>query len=179
MNKMDDLLNWGPLSLVRRNHGLEHATLNLLAKELPGQPFAGHSDSKGFWIIGEISTDKLLETVQSALQRMNAGESSLAVHANCGTNYVTAGVIAGSLAWLVSLGKADKFTKKLDRWPLMVTIVTAGYIAAMPLGPKVQARVSTSGTPGNLVVKQIVRYERAGRGLHRIMTEDKPVPVES
>lgn len=166
------ILNWGPVSLVRRNHGLEHATLNLLAKEYPSRPFAGHSDHKGFWIIGDISTDKLLETVQEALKRMNAGENKLAIHANCGTNYVTAGVIAGTFAWLATLGNRNSFKKKLERWPLLITIITGAFIAAQPLGPKVQARLSTSGTPGDLRVRQIVRYERPGPTLHHILTAD-------
>lgn len=166
------ILNWGPVSLVRRNHGLEHATLNLLAKEYPSRPFAGHSDHKGFWVIGDISTDKLLETVQEALKRMNAGEKKLAIHANCGTNYVTAGVVAGTLAWLTTLGNRNSFKKKLDNWPLMITIITGSLIAAQPLGPKVQARLSTSGEPGNLKVRQIVRYERKGPTLHHILTAD-------
>jgi hypothetical protein len=172
------ILEWGPVSLVRRNHGLEHATLNLLAKELPSRAFAGHSDQKGFWIIGDVSTDKLLETVQDALRRMNAGEKNLALHANCGTNYVTAGVIAGTLAWLVTLVGGNTFKKKLDRWPLLMMIVTGSLIAAQPLGPKVQAKISTSGEPGNLKVRQIVRYERQGPVLHRILTADvAPEPL--
>ena len=172
------LLDWGPVSLVRRNHGLEHATLNLLAKELPTRVFAGNSDHKGFWIIGDVSTDKLLETVQEALRRMNAGEKLLAVHANCGTNYVTAGVIAGTIAWLATLVGGNTFKKKLDRWPLLVTIVTGSLIAAQPLGPKVQAKISTSGEPGNLKVRQIVRYERQGPVLHRVLTADvTPEPL--
>ena len=173
------ILEWGPISMVRRNHGLEHATLNLLAAEFPHVSFAGHSDDKGFWIIGEVSTDKLLEMVQQALKRMNAGEKKLAVHANCGTNYVTAGVIAGSFAWLATLGTANNFKKKLDRWPLLVMIVTGSLIAAQPLGQKVQAKVSTSGEPGNLKVKQIVRYERQGPTLHQILTADvAPIATE-
>lgn len=166
------ILDWGPISMVRRNHGLEHATLNLLAEEFPRVSYAGHSDDKGFWIVGEISTDKLLETVQQALKRMNAGETKLAVHANCGTNYVTAGVIAGSFVWLATLGTANNFKKKLDRWPALVMIVTGSLIAAQPLGQKVQAKLSTSGEPGNLKVKQIVRYERHGPTLHQILTTD-------
>jgi hypothetical protein len=158
--------------MVRRNHGLEHATLNILAREFPDRSYAGHSDSKGFWIIGDISTDKLLETVQQALKRMKAGESTLALHANCGTNYVTSGVIAGSIAWLGTLGNANSFTKKLNRWPLLVMIITGSLVAAQPLGKKVQARITTSGDPGNLVVKQITRYERNGPVLHRIFTND-------
>lgn len=178
MAEFNGLLNIGPLSMIRRNHGLEHATLNLLGKEFPHGSFAGHSDSKGFWIIGNISTDKLLETVQQALLRMKTGESSLAIHANCGTNYVTAGVIAGSLAWLATLGKADNFSKKLGKWPLLILVTTGALLAAQPLGPKVQEHITTSGAPGTLVVKQIVRYERQGPALHRILTADEAPAAE-
>lgn len=171
-------LNWGMVSLIRRNHGLEHATLNLLAKKVPDISFAGYSDPKGFWVVGNVSTDMLLETAQAALQRMKDGERSLAIHANCGTNYVTTGVIAATFAWLATLGSGNSFKKKLDRWPLLVMIITGSMIAAQPLGLKVQEHVSTSGEPGRLVIKQIVRYERSGPVLHRILTGDAPVQVE-
>jgi hypothetical protein len=164
-----NLLEWKPISLVRRNHGLEHATLNLLSKRLPGS-FAGHSDANGIWIIGNVSTDLLLETAQEALKRMNDGEHALAIHPYCGTNFVTTGVVAGSLAWLFTLGKANSLQKKIDRWSTLVLIITAGAILAHPLGFKVQEKVTTSGVPGNLVIKQIVRYEQKGPILHRILT---------
>ena len=172
MAELNKVLDWAPVSMIRRNHGLEHATLNLLAAEFPSCSFAGHSDSKGFWIIGEVSTDKLLETVQQALKRMKAGESDLALHTNCGTNYVTTGLIAGSVAWLGTLGNANSFSKKLNRWPLLVMLITGSLILAQPLGKKVQARISTASDPGNLVVKQITRYERKGPTLHRVLTTD-------
>jgi hypothetical protein len=171
------LLNWGPISLVRRNHGLEHAVLNLLAVSHPHQSFAGHSDSKGFWVVGRISTDVLLKTCQEALKRMKQGERSLAIHANCGTNFVTAGVLAGTMAWLATLRNPNNFKKKLDRWPLLVLIITGATMAAQPLGYKMQEKVSASGDPGNLVIKQIVRYERNGPSLHRILTADSAQPV--
>ena len=167
----NNLLNWGPVSLTRRNHGLEHATLNLLSKRQPGS-FAGHSDVQGFWIIGTVSTDLLIETVREALERLKNGEKALAIHPYCGTNFVTTGVIAGSLAWLFTLGKANSFKKKLDRWPLLVLVVTAGAMLANPLGFKMQEKFTASGDPGNLAIKQIVRYERNGPMLHRILTAD-------
>ena len=172
MSKFHELLNWGPVSAVRRNHGLEHATLNLLAVDLPRQPFSGHSDSKGFWIIGEIGTEQLLDTVNRALARMRAGERGLAVHPYCGTNFVTTGLIAGTLAWLAGLIGANNFKKKLERWPLIIMVVTAAAIFSRPLGPMVQARISTSGTPGALMVRQIVQYQRNGVTFHRITTRD-------
>ena len=166
-----NLLEWGPVSLTRRNHGLEHATLNLLSKRQSGS-FSGHSDSRGFWIIGTVSTDLLLETAQEALKRMNDGEHELAIHPNCGTNFVTTGVISGSLAWLFTLGRANSFKKKMDRWSLLVMATTVGAILANPLGFKVQEKITTSGYPGDLAIKQIVRYERNGPMLHRILTGD-------
>lgn len=171
------------ISLIRRNHGLEHATINLLAKKVPGVPFSGHSDQKGFWIVGNVSTDLLLETVQEALKRMKNGEHALAIHANCGTNFVTAGLLAGTLAWLGTLSTANNFKKKLDRWPLLVMLITCALVVAQPLGPKVQEKVTASGEPGLLTVKQIVRYERseiaANRPiLHRILTGDAPQKAE-
>lgn len=174
-------LNLGIISLIRRNHGLEHATINLLSKKFPNVSFSGYSDHKGFWIVGDVSTDALLETAQQALTRMKGGERGLAIHTNCGTNYVTAGLLAGSMTWLATLGGGNSFKKKLDRWPLMVLLVTGALIVAQPLGPKVQEHVTTSGEPGNLVVKQIVRYERnlPGRpNLHRILTGEVAPAVE-
>ena len=104
---LQNLLTWGPVSAVRRNHGLEHATLNLLSAELPRQAFSGHSDSRGFWIVGNIGTEQLLATVNRALERMRAGEKGLAVHPYCGTNFVTTGLIAGTLAWLTGLDRGE------------------------------------------------------------------------
>jgi hypothetical protein len=93
------------VSRIRRNHGLEHATMNLLSKKFPSVSFYGRSDAKGFWINGNVSTDLLLETVQEALNRLKGGEKTLAVHENCGTNFITAGIVAGTLAWLGTLGR--------------------------------------------------------------------------
>jgi hypothetical protein len=169
----NSILNFGIISLIRRNHGLEHATINLLSKKFPANSFSGYSDHKGFWIVGDVSTDALLETAQQALTRMKGGERKLAIHDNCGSNYVISGLIAGTLAWLGMLGTGNSFKKKLDRWPLLVLLVTGALIVAQPLGPKVQEHVTTKGEPGNLAVKQIVRYERdlPGRpALHRILT---------
>jgi hypothetical protein len=165
------ILNWGPVSLTRRNHGLEHATLNLLAMKQPGA-FTGHSDHRGFWIIGNVSTDLLLETVREALERLKSGEKSLAIHQNCGTNFVTTGLVAGSMTWLFTLGRASSFKKRANRWSTLVMVSTIAAVLAYPLGFKVQERVSVSGEPGNLVIKEIARYERQGPVMHRIKTLD-------
>jgi len=181
MSEFTSPLDWGPVSLIRRNHGLEHATINLLSQKYPSRSFAGHSDSKGFWLIGEISTDELAEVAQQALARMSAGEHGLAIHAHCGTNAVTTGVIAGGAAWLATLHTEKSWQKKLDRLPWLITLVTAAIIVSQPLGPKVQEKVTTSGTPGALAIKQIVRYERELQNrpvVHRVQTGDVKLATE-
>lgn len=181
MQSIPNPLEWGPISLVRRNHGLEHATLNLLNETYPHKAYSGYSDSKGFWVIGDISTDALYDAATKALDRMKNGEHHLAIHPNCGTNYVTAGVLAGTLAWLGTLGTAKSWKKKMDRWPYLVLLVTGAFIAAQPLGPKVQKNITTSGDPRDLVIVQITRYERQGPTLHRVVTgiakPDLPAPA--
>jgi len=170
MEKSTNLLNWGPISLVRRNHGLEHATLNLLSELYPQKAFSGYSDTKGFWVVGDISTDVLFSVVNKAIDRLHKGEKRLAIHANCGTNYVTSGLIAGTLAWLGTLGNANTFQKKTNRWSYLVVLMTGALIVARPLGPKVQEKITTSSDLGDLTVSQITRYERQGPTLHRIRT---------
>lgn len=173
-----NLLDWGPISLVRRNHGLEHATLNLLGELYPHKPFSGYSDTKGFWVVGDISTDVLFSVVNQALERLRNGEHALAIHANCGTNYVTAGVVAGTLAWLGTLGNAGSIRKKANRWSYLVMVITGALIISRPLGPKVQEKITTAGDPLDLTVSQITRYERNGPALHRILTAvTRPAPA--
>lgn len=168
-----------PISKVRRNHGLEHATINLLSKAHPDRAYAGHSDINGFWIIGNIDTEELTLTARDALARMNAGQHNLAIHAHCGTNAATTGVIAGSLAWLAMLGSGNSWKKRLDRLPWVIVLVTGAVILAAPLGPKVQEKVTTCGVPGGMHIVQVVRYQRGKIITHRVVTADElPVKLE-
>lgn len=166
-----ELLSFAPLSRIRRNHGLEHATLNLLARRFPGRPFAGHSNWSGFWIVGEASTEEIGAVVQEALQRLVDGEGELAVHANCGTNYVIAGVLAGSVAVLSMLGVGKRFRDKLERLPMAVTLATLALILAQPLGLLLQERVTTSGNPGSLRVVKIAPSRGGRLKIHRVFTQ--------
>ena len=88
----DSLLNAPTISRIRRNHALEHATLHILAQRFPGKPMAGHSNPRGFWILGDVPTEEIKSAVESALARLRAGESHLALHPNCGTNIAVAGM---------------------------------------------------------------------------------------
>jgi hypothetical protein len=160
------------LSRTRRNHGLEHATLNLLAKTNPGKPYAGHSDGGGFWILGEISTEVLSITVGEALGKLNAGQVDLAIHKNCGTNLLVSGFAAGlaGAAGMIGVGKRPR--DKFERVPVITLFSVIALIAARPLGPLLQRKVTTSGNPGNLKIYSISKHSLNGTPAHRIKTLD-------
>jgi hypothetical protein len=160
------------ISRIRRNHGLEHATLHVLARRFPNRPIAGHSDLGGFWIVGDIPTQDMELAVQEALQRLQNGETKLAIHPNCGTNFVTAGTLAGVVGALAMLGAGKRTRDKLERLPLAATLATAALMVAQPLGMLAQERLTTSGVPGELQVLEVKPVSRRGIKTHRVTTKE-------
>ncbi len=170
MSTMEALMNGQAVSRIRRNHGLEHATLHVLSEYHPRASLAGHSDIDGFWIVGNISTEALEDAVNTALHRLRSGEKELAVHPNCGTNFVTSGFIAGVAAWLGMLGGDKGMRSKLERIPIVISLTTIALFFAQPVGMMLQARVTTSGEPGNLNVTQVLATNQGRFPAHRILT---------
>jgi hypothetical protein len=162
-----------PLTAVRRNHALEHATLRILSLKHPRLNLAGYSDFRGFWVYGSLSTDALQEAVDEALSRLKAGEYSLAIHPTCGTNFVVSGMIAGSAAWLGMLGTRN-VKSNLERWPLVVVLTTLALIFSNPLGPKLQRVLTTEPRLGDLRVFEIIRLQRNRTPIHRVVTQCRP-----
>jgi len=160
------------ISRIRRNHGLEHATLHVLSRRYPKQSLAGHSDTGGFWMIGDVSIEDVYEAVEEALTRLRDGEKNLAVHRNCGTNFVTSGVLAGLAAVVAMFGVGRRTRDKLERLPLAMFFATLALIFSQPLGFLLQERVTTSAEPGDLQVIEIVASRRGGMKAHRITTRN-------
>ena len=166
------LLNVSPISRIRRNHGLEHATLQVLSQRYPRLPLAGQSGVGGFWVVGDVSTEELHSAVQEALRRLRGGEHKLAVHPTCGTNYATAGILAGVAASIAMIGTRRRFRDVVDRLPLAATLATLAVIAAQPLGLLLQERITTSGDPEALEVVAVRPKKSRGRlRVHRVVTE--------
>ena len=158
------------VSRLRRNHGLEHATLHVLSAQHPQVPMAGHSSPGGFVLVGELSTENVQEAVAEAVRRLKAGEHRLAVHPNCGTNYVAAGTLAGLAGVSAMLGVGKRLRDKLERLPLVASMATVALILAQPLALRLQEHVTTSGELGDLEVVEIVRVQQGPFTAHRIIT---------
>ena len=178
MNKTVDLpalLDLSPLSLVRRNHALEHATIKVLSERLHDLKLVGRASLWGFYIYGDVPTEEVLSAAQEGLQRLRAGQRQMAIHPNCGTNLAVAGVLAGLGAFLalggLSSNRDKSFWDRLARLPLAFTAATMGIILARPLGPIVQARVTTQADVGNIRIVDVTRERKASIIVHHVRTE--------
>ena len=158
------------ISRTRRNHGLEHATLNILARKYPGRLFAGHSDMKGFWILGEISTEELTAVTLEAIKLKKKKKKHLAIHRNCGTNLLTSGLLAGLAGAAGMSGAGRSYREKLERIPLITMLGMLALVLARYLGPYLQKHVTTSGSPGTLQVRQVLAQPIQHTTVHRIQT---------
>ncbi len=150
---------------VRRNHAIEHATLNLLAEK--GYQLSGISDAGGFFTLGKVPTELLFNTAQQAVERLSAGESRLAVHAHCGTNYAASGVVAGLAAWFGMAG-ANSARKRWSRLPFVIALSTLAFIFSQPLGPWLQRKVTTIAQMDVVKITGIVQREIRKIPIHRV-----------
>lgn len=152
------------ISRVRRNHGLEHATIHMLSKKHTGFSAQGHSDHRGFHlnVFGDIQEADVVEAVEEAYRRMKGGEHQLAVHPNCGTVLLTTATMA-TLAAQTGLGleqkrqRSDKmnWSVLLNGLPTAVLAVIVALIVSKPVGIYLQARYTTEGNLGEMQIKSI------------------------
>lgn len=167
---VQSMLETPMLSRIRRNHGLEHATLHILAKKYPQKAMGGHSNPAGFVLLGDLSLEDIHAAAEEALARLKAGEHHLAVHPGCGTNFATAGIMAGLAGMLGMWGAGPRKRDKFERLPFVATLATLALMFAQPLGMRLQKYVTTSGVPGNLEIIAIECINRGRLTAHRITT---------
>ncbi len=154
---------------TRRNHGLEHATITILSQRLRGVSLVGRSTPNGFHLYGQVSTEQLSDAAHEALRRMKAGEVGLAVHPNCGTNFVTAGIAAGLAAYIGFMG-ANSGTARRERLPLVAALATGALILAQPFGLEIQRHITTSGEMRDMQIDRIDRHQRGSVSSHFVHT---------
>jgi uncharacterized protein (DUF983 family) len=171
------LLVFAPVRRVRRNHGLEHATVHMMTHRVKDlQIHGGRAVLDGFFIYGPAETEDIRASVEEAIDRMRNGEHSLAVHPNCGTGLVTTGFLT-TLATLVgTVGTTANWADRMARLPAMLTLSVVAVIVSQPAGLALQRYITTLGDVGDLEVVQISRHEmrlpfmRDKMTVHRIWT---------
>ena len=140
--------------ILRQNHAIEHATVTLLSQRVPGLSLVGRSDLQGFTLFGDVDTQVIEQTAGEAVSRLQAGESGLAVHPNCGTNLVTAGMLSGLAATFAASGRNRSWA---DRIPASLLAATLALIVAVPAGRWMQENVTTSPYVDGLHITGVIR----------------------
>lgn len=170
---MENLLELDPVWKVRSNHSLEHATLHVLSTKVSSTRVSGLSDAGGFWLLGHLPTDLVLESAQEALNCLQNGEKGLAIHEHCGSNMVPSIIVAGGLAWLAMAGTDDDLRKKTRRLPLAVLLALFGYEAAKPVGPVLQEKATSTDHFDKMIVREVLVYKPYNLIIHRVIIEFK------
>ena len=158
---------------IRRNHALEHATLNLLGKQHPGAQAMGISGPRGFTIYTSLTAEEIVPAAMEALRRLKAGESALRVHRNCGTNMVTTATLT-TLATLLGIqGKKPSFRQSLERLPHLILLNVLALLMAPTLAEWVQGTFTTDSNLANMEIASV--FTDYYRGLQRIRVHTRQV----
>ncbi|MEL6310351.1 MAG: DUF6391 domain-containing protein, partial [Chloroflexota bacterium] len=154
---------------VRQNHGLEHATIHMLNRQ--NYVLSGRASLGGFVIMGDVPTEKIEKAATDALSRLRKGQRQLAIHPNCGTNLVTAGLMSTSIAAVGFMGTDRR--RAWERFPFVMVFMMLASLYATPVGMVVQEHITTDGNPGDM---QIVRVKK---GEMRLPFRSKPIVVHT
>jgi len=142
---------------IRQNHALEHATITVLSGMVPDLSISARSSSNGFIIFGNVDLGLLRRALDEALRRLQAGEASLAIHPNCGTN-LAVGVSLMTVGTM--LGMASNHTR--TRVATAAVASLAGLMGARPLGEFVQKHFTTLPDLQGVRVTEIFRRKILG-----------------
>jgi hypothetical protein len=126
---------------------------------LPQLPLAGRTTLDGFYIYGAPDRASVESAAQEALQRLLDGEERLAIHPHCGTGLAITGLLAGTLAFIATLGRG-----RLRKLPRTIFAATLAVIAAQPLGLVFQERITTAPPPPSIGIED-VRFVPTPRGI--------------
>jgi hypothetical protein len=125
-------------------------------------------------VYGDVSTPDVQNAVTEALFRLSIGERDLALHPHCGTNLVTAGLLAGLFSF-VSMLPGDQRARQ-TRLPLVLLLSTLALMLAQPLGRVVQQHVTTEANMDSVSSVRIDSRQMGGTPVHCVQLEHKGRP---
>lgn len=153
------------LSALRRTpkiHALEHATIAVLESQFKRTHISGLSIPFGFVLIGVRDIEMVRDAFEIASARLIAGETSLAVSKNCGTNIVVAGAMM-TLAAMAIFSGTKNTKERLARFDLAA--ITLGFLSryTRKAGHYVQENFTTDPHVENLIADGIYRTSVLGQ----------------
>jgi uncharacterized protein DUF6391 len=150
---------------VRQNHALEHATVTILANDLPGLSVSARSNTRGFTIFADLDPVLVRRAADEAMERLRAGEAELAIHPNCGTNLA----VGMSLALLGSLWSLTAMRQRVRFFSALGSAV-ASFMVARPLGSLAQKYLTTHPYLHDLRIVDVRSRQLLGRRVVETLT---------
>jgi len=122
---------------VRKNHALEHATINIIENNKRVSGITGMSFDGGFSINGQLDADYVLSAAREALVRLKKGERHLALSRRCGTTVIVVNIISAAVFIVLLI-----IGGKLAILPVILSLVAA-YMLGPLVSPMVQRLITT------------------------------------
>lgn len=163
------ILEFPLIKRVRQNHAYEHATIHMLNRQ--NYILSGRASLGGFVVMGDVPTEKVTAAAEEALSRLKKGQKQWALHPNCGTNLVTAGMMSTTIAAVGFVGTNRK--SAWERFPIIMLAMMITALYSTPIGMVVQEHITTEGNPGDM---QLVHVKR---GEMKMPFRSKPIVVHN
>ena len=160
-------------SRLRKNHALEHATVNILEKEYGYRRLSGYATEEGFYIIGAGNVNYVLEAAHRGLQLMKNGQRELAVHINCGTSRIVANFVSAIIFLLLLFT-----TGQLSIVNVIIALLVSHLFSTF-LGKAVQRRFTTLARVEELEIEQAYFEKKTsflGSNNQRLFIKTKEIP---
>lgn len=178
------------ISRIRRNHGLEHASIHVLSEKHHNFSAQGHSNHTGFSlnIYGDVSEQEVTAAVEEAYRRMKNGEHELAIHPNCGTALLTSAAMAAIAAQATFALEQRRqqqsrfnLTMLFNALPGAILATAVALILSRPLGLYFQAQFTVEGDLGDMKLVSIeeVRPSPVTRFFQLLLTPGKNLEARS
>ena len=151
------------ITQIRRNHGLEHATIHILSNDFQKFSAQGNATINGFHLnlFSDIPAENVEKAAREALRRMKEGEERLALHPNCGTVLLTTAALAtlaGQMMFAFERRRVGKsYLSPLDFLgvlPSAILAVVVALIVSKPAGMYFQS-YTTTGKPGGMEIVSV------------------------
>ena len=136
------------IEALKKNHGLEHATVSLLLERGTRTPIGGYSAPGGFIVWAKAAPNVVADAARDALELLEDGHSDLAVSAHCGTNFVVATVLGGMTAYLAGRGRG---LGPIVRGTVLGILVAKTL--GQPIGKLLQRKVTVTVEPAGMVIE--------------------------
>ncbi len=139
--------------VLRKNHALEHATINVLEERYgPLKDVGGYAEIDGFYIMSGgtfLTAEEIYMAAQEGLSRLKAGERDLAVHKRCGTSITVTNLLISVLFVVILL-----FGGWFSLLHLLIALGLA-FLVSHPLGELAQKYITTDPEVSGMRIKGV------------------------